>query len=430
MNAALPEDEAGRLRELEAFRVLDTAQEQEYDDLVYLASQICGTPIALMSLIDSDRQWWKSRIGETGTETSRDIAFCAHAILKPETLTVSDAREDERFKDNPLVTADPSIRFYAGAPMVTLSGHAMGTLCVIDRVPRELTDAQKRSLEALSRQAVMLLELRRAKRLAEEAHEQKSDLLEDPRQRAGKVGSSAGKHVSPTIAERLRSEPSTSIAEEYPEVTILFADLTNFWRIAGSRKPVEVIELLNRVFSLFDGLVAGHGVEKVKTIGDSYMAVAGPAGTRADHAAAVAELALSMQREISVIETDSREPLDIRIGIHSGPVIAGVIGTRKLAYDMWGPTVALASQMESCGVPGGIQVSAATYELAQRRLSFRTTRASFMSPDSGEVTDLSAHGAVDAECLADQTVNHRSKLRSPAAFAATNAFSASSLARA
>ncbi len=367
--APLPANEANRLRELEAFRVLDTAQEQEYDDLVYLASQICGTPIALMTLIDTNRQWWKSRIGMPGTETPRDIAFCAHAIMNPdETLTVKDAREDERFANNPLVTDDPSIRFYAGAPMVTLSGHAMGTLCVIDRVPRELTDAQKRSLEALSRQAVMLLELRRAKRMAEEAHEQKSDLLK-----------------TLEIAQRLRSQPSISIAEEHPEVTILFADLTNFWRIAGSRKPVQVIELLNRVFSLFDGLVAGHGVEKVKTIGDSYMAVAGPAGTRADHAAAVAELALSMQREIGVIETDSREPLDIRIGIHSGPVIAGVIGTRKLAYDMWGPTVALANQMESCGVPGGIQVSAATYQLIKDDYLFEP-RGEFYVPGSGEVT--------------------------------------------
>lgn len=230
----------------------------------------------------------------------------------------------------------------------------------------------------------MLLELRRAKRLAEEAHQQKSDLLETLAKEQEKSDRLLSSMFPRSIAERLRSEPSISIAEEYPEVTILFADLTNFWRIAGSRKPVEVIEFLNRVFTLFDGLVSGHGVEKVKTIGDSYMAVAGPAGTRADHAAAVAELALSMQREISVIETDSREPLDIRIGIHSGPVIAGVIGTRKLAYDMWGPTVALASQMESCGVPGGIQVSAATYELLRDDYIFEP-RGAFYVPGSEEV---------------------------------------------
>lgn len=385
MDAAVPVDEVERLRELETFRVLDTAQEQEYDDLVFLASQICGTPIALMSLIDSDRQWWKSRIGLPGTETPRDIAFCAHAILKPEIMTVKDAQEDARFADNPLVTADPSIRFYAGAPMITLSGHAMGTLCVIDRVPRELTDVQKRSLEALSRQAVMLLELRRAKHAADELNRQKSDLLKSLAIEQEKSDRLLASLFPPAIAERLRCEPATSIAEEYPEVTILFADLTNFWRIAGSRKPVEVIALLNRIFSLFDGLVAGHGVEKVKTIGDSYMAVAGPAGTRADHAAAIVELALSMQREIGIIETDSREPFDIRIGIHSGPVIAGVIGTRKLAYDMWGPTVALASQMESCGVPGGIQVSAATYELLKDDYLFEP-RGEFYVPDSGEVT--------------------------------------------
>ena len=385
MAAPLPANEAERLQELEDFHVLDTVEEQEYDDLTFLASQICGTPIALMSLIDANRQWWKSRIGMATHGTSRDVAFCAHAILDPQIMVVNDAREDERFANNPSVTADPSIRFYAGAPMITKSGHAMGTLCVIDREPRELTDSQKQSLEALSRQAVMLLELRRAKRLADEASQQKTVLLEKlagEREKSDRLLTSL---FPPAIAERLRSEPTISIAEEHSEVTILFADLTNFWHIAGGRRPRQVIELLNRVFSLFDGLVDRHGVEKVKTIGDTYMAVAGPAGTRTDHAAAIAELALSMQREICAVETDSREPLGIRIGIHSGPVVAGVIGTRKLAYDMWGPTVTLASQMETCGVPGGVQVSAATYELLKDKYLFEP-RGEFYVPDEGEVT--------------------------------------------
>ena len=196
MVAPLPTNEAERLRELEEFQVLDTAQEQEYDDLVHLASQICGTPIALMSLIDSNRQWWKSRIGLPGTQTHRDIAFCSHAILQPDVTVVKDARTDDRFADNPLVKDDPSIRFYAGAPLVTLSGHAMGTLCVIDRVPRELTDAQKRSLEALSRQAVMLLELRRAKRATEEANQKQNELLHKLDQGTEEIGSAPGKPVS------------------------------------------------------------------------------------------------------------------------------------------------------------------------------------------------------------------------------------------
>ncbi len=386
MNAPLPKDEDERLKELDDFQVLDTAQEQEYDDLVQLASQICGTPIALMSLIDANRQWWKSRVGLPGSETPRDQAFCAHAILEPShVMMVKDAREDQRFVDNPLVTNDPSIRFYAGAPMVTMSGHAMGTLCVIDRVPRELTEQQQKSLEALSRQAVMLLELRRAKRLAEQASQQKTDLLRKLTQEHEKSDLLLASLFPPTIAERLRADPSTSIAEDHPSVTVLFADITNFWHIVATRRPAQVIELLNRVFSLFDRLVAEHGAEKVKTIGDTYMAVAGVQGTSSDHAAAIAELALGMQREICAVETDCRESLDVRIGIHTGPVIAGVIGIRKLAYDMWGPTVAMAQQMEICGVPGGVQVSQATYEILKEDYLFEP-RGEFYVPDLGELS--------------------------------------------
>jgi class 3 adenylate cyclase len=385
MVAPLPKDEAERLQELEQLDVLDTAEEQEYDDLTHLASQICGTPIALMTLLDEKRQWWKSRVGMPGTQTSRDIAFCAHAILNSDVMVVRDARSDQRFADNPLVTNDPSIRFYAGAPMVTLNGHAVGTLCVIDRVPRELTDSQKKSLEALSRQAVMLLELRRAKRQAEQAHAQKKTLLDQLTIEQDKSDRLLASLFPPPVAKRLRDDPSAAIADEYASATVMFADLTNFWLIAARRSPRDVIDLLNRAFSLFDSLVSQHGVDKVKTIGETYIAVSGVEGTRRDHAVAMAELAMAMMREVCAIDTGTRETLELRIGIHCGPLVAGVVGTRKLAYDVWGPTVALANQMETCGVPGGIQVSASVYQLLDREYLFEP-RGEFYVPQEGEVT--------------------------------------------
>jgi signal transduction histidine kinase len=158
--APLPYDELERLKTLQEYEILDTLPETAFDDLVLMASQICQTPVALISLVDGDRQWFKAKTGTDAAETPRDLAFCAHAILNDAVFSVPDATLDERFKDNPLVTEGPKIRFYAGAPLEAPNGSRIGTICVIDAEAKALSESQEVALKALSRQVVDQLELR------------------------------------------------------------------------------------------------------------------------------------------------------------------------------------------------------------------------------------------------------------------------------
>jgi signal transduction histidine kinase len=170
-------DEITRLKALYDYDVLDTEAEKIFDDLTQLTAQICNTPITLISLVDSDRQWFKSRVGLDAEEISRDIAFCAHAIHQKEIFEVEDTLKDKRFFDNPLVTSTPNIRFYAGTQLVSPDGHAIGTLCVIDDKPNKLTQDQRQALEVLGRSVISQMELRKKIKELEVANQHKTEFL-------------------------------------------------------------------------------------------------------------------------------------------------------------------------------------------------------------------------------------------------------------
>ncbi|GAB3018597.1 hybrid sensor histidine kinase/response regulator [Bowmanella dokdonensis] len=175
--APCTKDENARLRALYDYQILDTEAEKSFDDLTRLASYLCQTPIALISLIDPERQWFKARVGLEVSETPRDLAFCAHAIHGRDVMEVQNALQDPRFADNPLVTGPPNIRFYAGAPLLTPDGHAVGTLCVISDKPHRLSDEQRQGLHVLARSVISQLELRKTVRRLTQVSQYKSDFL-------------------------------------------------------------------------------------------------------------------------------------------------------------------------------------------------------------------------------------------------------------
>jgi GAF domain-containing protein len=161
--------ESARLAALDRYAILDTEPEQTFDDIVILAAHICDTPMAMLSLVDENRQWFKSRVGVQVRETPRETSICSHAIEQNDLFIVPDTLQDARFQNNPLVLNEPCIRFYAGAPLINEEGYALGTVCVVDREPRELNAEQKQALKSLARLALGQMELRHNLNLLKEA---------------------------------------------------------------------------------------------------------------------------------------------------------------------------------------------------------------------------------------------------------------------
>jgi len=371
----IPANEIERLAAVKSYELLDTAPEIAYDEITELAAQICQCPVAVIGLVDETRDWKKSAYGFPPDlcTSPRGMSICSATICGSDLVLSPDLTNDARFRDNPMVTGEPNLRFYCGMPLINPQGYALGTLCIVDFQPRELTIEQTEAVRRLSHQVVTQFELRRsvlalerrmaelaeARREADLAHHRSEQLLLNILPRA--------------IADELKA--SERVTPRYHEsVTIMFADFEGFSRLAERIEPKSLIEQLDQFFSAFDAIAERHRLEKLKTIGDAYMCVGGLPEPNRTHDVDACLAALSfldfMRRANAQREKLHLPRWELRIGLHCGPVMAGVVGQRKFIYDVWGDAVNVAARLEAAGAAGRINVSDMVHHRVRTLMEF------------------------------------------------------------
>jgi adenylate cyclase len=305
MSYPVPPNETGRLAAVRALNIVGTPPEIAFNEISELAAQISQCPTSYITFADDDRFWLKAKYGlpPDFNECPREISFCATTICGGAMVVVPDLREDNRFSQFPSVTGDPHLQFYCGIPLVTEAGYALGTLTVMDFEPRKLTFEQTEALHRLSRQVMAQLELRRQ---LIEFHQAMKEL----------------------------DQAHTDLAAEKARTEELLKNI-----------------LLDQYFTAFDEIVTRHGIEKLKTIGDAYMAVAGVPAASRRHPIDACLAALEFQTVTARVKAQREKmrlpALELRVGLHTGPVMSGVVGRRKFTFDIWGDAVNTAALMES-----------------------------------------------------------------------------------
>ncbi|MGK9165733.1 GAF domain-containing protein [Inquilinus limosus] len=358
-------DEASRVAALRQYDILDTMPEFAYDALTELAAQICGCPVALLGLIDERRDFIKAKYGLPPeiTECPRDVTICAQTLFFNDLLYVPDTTKDERFNQLGTVVGEPYVRVYCGMPLINPEGYALGTLCVVDFEPHEITPQQQEAVRRLARQAMAQLELRRRlierERMVRELTEARAALVAEKEKSDRLLLDILPASIAAELRENQRVRPSY-----YESATVLFADFKGFTRLTERFEPAGLIEQLDRHFAAFDDIAGEHRLEKLKTIGDAYLCVGGLPETNRTHAVDACLAALRMQAVTARLNRQREAlhlpPWELRIGINTGPLVAGVVGKRKFTYDVWGNSVNVAERMEAACEPGLVNISAST----------------------------------------------------------------------
>jgi adenylate cyclase len=347
----IPANEDERLAALRRYDILDSEKEELFDDLTRLAADITGTPVSLISLVDKDRVWIKSNVGFDTPQTPRQGAFCAHTILSDDGMVIPDASNDARFQDG-VVDAEKSVRFYAGTPLKTSDGHNLGTLCVIDNKPREISEDQLKRLKMLARQAMAQIELRH-----------NLGALARTTRKAISLENLMKRYTSRSVWERADLSVENGrldIHDEEVEATYLFLDVVGFTRLSEELGPSATVELLNAYFKpIVDVVFASHG-DIDKFVGDQLFCIFH------DDKAAVST-ALAIRAMLEKLNTEraaaGKRTLAVTMGMNAGRAIrANVGGVDRRDNTLIGNAVNIAARLQKACRPGGILVSQALFE--------------------------------------------------------------------
>ena len=374
-NTPIPANDAERVAVVRGYELLDTPPEPVYDEISEILAQVCDCPIAVIGLMDETRDFYKSKVGVAADfcEAPRELNICSHTVCGVDIMNVPDLAEDERFADNPSVTGDPHYRFYCGIPLINSDGYALGTMCVVDFEPRELTFEQMETMRRLARQVVNQFELHRSlvqRDAALRDLEAARATLEEQKTRSDRLLLNI---LPETIAEELKE--NDRVVPRYCDMaTILFTDFVGFTKLAEQMPPKALVDQLDQYFSALDEIAERHRLEMLKTIGDSYMCVGGVPDANRTHVVDACLAALEMQAYMASANRQ-REKMrlprwELRVGLHAGPVMAGVVGRRKFSFDVWGDAVNVAARMVSAGEAGKINVSDSVFNRAKGLFDF------------------------------------------------------------
>jgi class 3 adenylate cyclase len=367
----IPDNDAERVAAVRCYDILETDAEDPYDDITELAAVLTGCPVAYISIFDDSRSWLKSSYGlpPNRPPRPRELSLCSPTICQSDLLIVPDLSQNPRYADLPAVTDPPHAKFYCAMPLINKDGYALGTLCVWDTQLRELSPDQQQGMRRLARLVLELLESRRRMlTLAEENQHRHEDCV-----RATTLAQKTEALVRDLLPDPIAD---TLIANEpivprfYDGVTITFIDFVGFSTLTEMLEPRELIEQLDTYFCSFDRIVDQFGLQKIKTVGDAYLAGAGVLHGTKDHAVRVCAAAHMIHGEMDKINAQRRAlglgEWQIRTGIHSGNVIAGTVGKTRITYDVWGDGVNLAKRMQEASEPGRINISGSTYSLISK----------------------------------------------------------------